>query len=930
MGWVGESGMRCPHCYTEVAESSRFCSDCGTHLRLPKTLKIPLQKLLPGSLFAQRFQIIEELGSGGMGTVYRVLDTNVGEEVALKLIRADIITEPKTIKRFRNEMKFTRQIPHRYVCRMYDLGESEGTTYITMEYVCGEDLKSFIRRSGLLAIPKALSVAKQVCEGLEEAHRVGVVHRDLKSSNVMIDEDGNARIMDFGIARSLKTKDDTGFGVLIGTPEYMSPEQVETTNVDHRSDIYSLGIILFEMLTGSVPFRGDTPVSLALKHRKDIPPEPRDINPEIPEGVSRCILRCLEKDKEKRFQSASEVREVLENVVRDYSTTDRILPNKESADTKLQRSPALKRWRIMALLIAILVVVGIGIQFFQRESPALVTDLKMMVVLPFENLGPPEDEYFADGITEEIHSRLSSLKGLGVISRTSARHYKQSEKTAKQIGEELGVDYVLEGTVQWDRSSDGAGRVRVTPQLIRVSHDTQLWSERYDRILEDIFSVQADIAEQVAKQLDLAILAPARAALDVEPTDNLEAYQYYLKGKEHEYMGWLGSSAAEFEQAIEMYDRATSLDPEFALAYTEKSLIHSRLHFFGEDNTKDRLEKAKEALDRALELEPELQEAQLALAFFYYWGLLDYDRALEVFESVQKSHPNVSAELKGFVQRRQGKWEESLETLESAYKLNPRYSQLAYEIGLSYLAMRQYERADIWFDRVLSINPDRLSPQLGKIAIYVCENGDIQAASALLESLPDHQLSDIMHFTLGMFQRKYNQVFAALEALTYDSYRAQHFLFHKNLAIAQLYQAKGDRTRVKSYADAARTYLESALQDQPGDPRFHAALGLAYAYLGRRQDALREGSRAVTLYPVSKDATMGPLYILNLARIHTIIGDYEKAIDHLEYLLSIPSFEFLWQIVSVRCLELDPMWDPLRGHPEFQKLLIEDRTLIQN
>ncbi len=904
--------MRCTNCFSENPGTSRYCTDCGTRLQVSKTLKFSPLKLPRGSLFARRYQIVEELGTGGMGTIYRALDTKVDEEVALKLIRSDIAADPKTIRRFRNEMKFTRQIPHRNVCKMYDLGESEDTTYITMEYVRGEDLKSFIRRSGILTISKAISVAKQVCEGLREAHRLGVVHRDLKSSNIMIDKDGNARIMDFGIARSLKAKDDTGAGILFGTPEYMSPEQVETTKVDHRADIYSLGIILFEMLTGGVPFKGDTPVTVALKHRKAAPPDLRDINPDIPGDLDVLILRCLEKDKEARFQSASDVFRALEDIGREFATTERIIPLKK---------PSFRRWGLIALLFALAIIVGFSIRFFPNGNPALLSDLKMMVVLPFENLGSPEDEYFADGISEEINNRLSALQGLGIISRTSAKHYKQSDRTVKQIGTELGVDYVLEGSVQWDRSGDGAGRVRVIPQLIRVRDDTQLWSERYDRVLEDIFSVQADIAEQVARQLDLTILAPAREALYAQPTKNLEAYNYYLKGKEHEYLGWLNSSTPDFEQAIEMYDQATLLDPGFTLAYTEKSLIHSRLYFFGEDNTQERLRKAKEAVDRALELQPDLPESQAALAFYFYWGMLDFDRALEVFESMQKAHPNISPELKGFIQRRQGKWEESLETLESAFKFNPRYSQLAYEIGLSYLAMRNYELASIWFDRVLSINPKRLSPRLGKIAISVCADWDIQEASALLETLPDHQLTDLMRFTLGMFERKYQEVLAALDILPYDFFEAQHFLFHKNLAYAQAYTATKDVSRMRSHADRARTFLETSLQGHTDDPRYHAALGIAYAYLGRKQDAVREGTQAVSLLPVSKDAAMGPIYVLNLARIFTIVGEHEKAIERLEYLFSVPSYEYLWHIVSGSCLKLDPTWDPLRGRPRFQQML---------
>jgi len=551
----------------------------------------------------------------------------------------------------------------------------------------------------------------------------------------------------------------------------------------------------------------------------------------------------------------------------------------------------------------------------------LPTEATLLVVLPFENLGPPGDEYFADGITEEITSRLAALHGLGVISRTSAKQYKKTDMTTQQIGKELGADYVLEGAVRWDRSAEGNGRVRVTPQLIRVSDDTHLWVERYDRVINDIFSVQSEIAEEVAKQLDLTVLEPDRRALYEKPTDNLEAYDHYLKGKEHEYKGWSYSDDQEFDLAIENLEKATELDPDFALAYVQISLIHSRMYFFGDNRTTERLVKSRAAVDSALALQPDLPEAQVALAFYYYWGLLDYDRAEEIFKSVQKAQPNSPPELLGYIQRRQGKWEQSLAILEKAFKLNPRHSQLAYEIGLSYQGIRSYEKADEWFNRALSINPKRLTPRLGKIGTYVLSKGNTKEALALLETLPQHQLTDYMWLTLGMLERNYQEVLDRLASLSYDSFEGQHFYFHKDLAFAAVYHAMKEWPLMKTRAESARIALEEAVRENPGDPRFHAALGLAYAYLGRKADAVQEGNHAVKLHPVSKDAAFGPCYILNLARIYTVIGEYEQAIDHLEHLLSIPSAEFLWQSVSIPLLRIDPQWDLLREYPKFQRLL---------
>jgi serine/threonine protein kinase len=330
--------MKCPKCHFDNPEESAFCSKCGTQIRpssaeMPfsqtETLKTPIKELTTGSTFADRYQVIEELGKGGMGRVYKVFDTKIKEKIALKLIRPGIALDEETIERFGTEIRLARKIVHKNVCRMFDLGEAEGTHFITMEYVHGDDLKAIIRKFGQLSPGQALAIAKQVCEGLGEAHRLGIVHRDLKSQNIMIDEEGNARIMDFGIARSLKGKGITGAGIIIGTPEYMSPEQVEGKEVDQRSDIYSLGLILYEMVTGRVPFEGDTPFTVGVKQKSEKPNDPKQLNPNLPDDLSRVILRCLEKDKTDRFQSAAELEADLAKIEKGIPTTQRQIPKPE-------------------------------------------------------------------------------------------------------------------------------------------------------------------------------------------------------------------------------------------------------------------------------------------------------------------------------------------------------------------------------------------------------------------------------------------------------------------------------------------------------------------------------------------------------------------------------------------------------------------------
>jgi len=919
--------MECPKCYSENPDDSSFCGKCATPLPSleeisaspTKTLEKVPDELTRGTTFAARYEVIEELGKGGMGKVYRVFDKKIEEEVALKLIRHEISSDKKTIERFRNELKISRKIAHRNVCKMYDLGEERGTHYITMEYVSGKSLKGMIGMMGQLSAGQVVFIAKQVCEGLAEAHRLGVVHRDLKPSNIIIDREGNARIMDFGIARSLRAKGITGPGVMIGTPEYMSPEQVEGKQVDLRSDIYSLGVILYEMMTGKLPFEGDNSLSIALKHKTEEPPDPGHYNSQIPEALSQLILRCMKKDKNKRYKDAKELLSELTKIEEGISTVERIIPAKKPTPSKEITVTFRKRWVMILAIFAAVVVAGVAILYFMNNKPALDLEQKMLVVLPFENLGPPEDEYFAEGLTEELTNRLSALHGLGVISRTSAKMYKDTDKTIKQIGEELGVDYVLEGSVRWDRTPEGRGRVRITPQLIRVSYETHFWSDSFDRVIEDIFSVQSEIAEKVTRELDITVLEPERNALLAKPTDSLEAYDYFLKGIKHHNQGWFNGEPKEFDLAVELLEKAVELDPDFILAHIRISLVHSWMYFSGWDRAEERLEKSKAAVDRALELEPDLPEAQLALGFYYYRALRDYDRASEIFEFVQKARPNISPRLLGYIQRRQGKWEESLENLKKAFKLNPRDHDIPQQIGLSYRFLRRYQEAEAWFNRSLSINPNNNSVKLAIAGLSLLARGNTKEARNLLEELSQLRGAKSMLINIAWLDRNYQEVIDLIESFSDDSFYDPKFIYQKDLALASAYSAMKDWSLMKTHAESALIMLEKLVKENPNDSRFHGSLGAVYAYLDRKEEAIREGMRAISLSPLSKDAIGGHGFIYNLALIYTLVGQYEDALSQLEYLFSIPAGD----IISVLTLQLDPDWDPLRENPRFKRLVEE-------
>ncbi|HCS49650.1 MAG TPA: hypothetical protein DIW61_15945 [Candidatus Aminicenantes bacterium] len=886
---------------------------------MTETLQTPVHELTTGSTFAGRFQVIEELGHGGMGKVYKVFDTKIKEKVALKLIRPEVASDKDTIERFSNEIRLARKIGHRNVCRMFDLGEAEGAHFITMEYVHGEDLKSMIRMSGSLSVGMLLSVGKQVADGLAEAHSLGVIHRDLKPQNIMIDKNGNAKVMDFGIARSVREKGITGPSVMIGTPEYMSPEQAEAKEVDLRSDLYSLGIILYEMATNHVPFEGETSLSIAMKHKGETPKDPRSLNPNVPADLSGVILKCLEKDKTKRYQSASDVHSELEKIEKGIPTTERIQPKTRATTTRGATVTIKRRWilatsvLILALLAAFTFLIWRGIK---AKRGTVSAHNKVLAVLPFENLGPIEDEYFADGITDEITNSLSTLYGIDVISRNSAGQYKKTAKTIKQIKEELNVDYVLSGTVRWEKESGQLGRVRVSPHLIRTEDDTQVWSNTYDQAVEDIFGIQTRIADNVIKQLDFTILEPERRILEARPTNNPEAYDCFLRANSLAPVDTL--SPQECELAIGLYEKAVRLDPKFVQAYIALSVFHSAVYHAGIDRTEARLAKSKAAVDRALELAPDLPGGKKALAYYYYWGYLDYDRALEILESVRRARPNNPPTFIGFIQRRKGKWTDALGILEDVFKLNPRDSEAASEIALTKMSMRKYEDAESWEDRSLSLNPQYIQAKADKARSLYLRTGTTEEAGALVKALTPGPWSDYLGVLLATADRDWKSVLDKLDSISLDSFDVFSLsYFDKNLAYAQAFLAQKDSSNARRYADLARAASDKSVNENPVDPRYHSSLGLAYAYLGRKDEAIREGYQAVTLYPISKDALNGPSFVVNLAQIFVITGEYEKGLEKLEFLMSIPAGYY----ISAGSLRKDPAWDPLRDQPRFRRLI---------
>jgi TolB-like protein/Flp pilus assembly protein TadD len=880
----------------------------------------------------RHYRILERLGAGGMGEVYLAEDAKLKRQVALKVLPPEMAGSGERLERFQREAETLAALDHPNIVTIYSVEEDHGVRFLTMQLVKGKRLSELIPKGGM-PVQRIFDIAIPLADALAAAHEQGVIHRDLKPSNIMVTDRGQVKVLDFGLAKllpeaapslgtELATEPLTAEGRLVGTMPYMSPEQLEGRDLDSRSDIFSLGVLLFEMATGERPFQGDTSVSLISSIVRDTPPSVDRLRRELPHHLGRVIGHCLEKDAEQRYQSVKDVRNELAALRKEIDSGDAQPGSAAVTTAQLPR----RRWGPVAAGVGVVLVVLAALWLGRLQAPSVqIADAPaqrpMIVVLPFENLGSPEEEYFADGMTEEITSRLAVVPGLGVISRTSAMQYKEDRPSLRQIGEELGVDYVLEGTVRWAKGGDGPGRVRITPQLIRVEDDSHLWANSYDRVIEDVFEIQSDIASRVVERLGVDLLLEEQQELDARPTENLAAYQAYLRGL---YYSARAGAAQNLHLALNHLERAVELDPGFALAFSELSKVHSFLIHFGLDPSVEREEAAKRAAERALALDPEAPQVRLDTAYYYYTAHKDYSRALEELRLAERGLPEEPdiLFLKALIFRRQGRWEDALAPMRKAVQLNPRDSRTPQELGVTHWHLRQYEEAERGHEQAITLEPNQIYAYYTKVWMHWSQ-GNLGEARAVLEAMPPSDEQRVLWTWVWqeIYEGDYRGAIDRLDAASRDWIRIAKYAFPKSMLEGLAYSLMEERELARESFESARELLEGEVGRSPEDHRLHSALGISYAFLGLTDAAIREGKRATELYPLSKDAFFGLIPQEDLAFIYTKVGEHEAALELIELLLSVPSR------ISTPFLELDPRWEPLRDHPRFRQLLEKYRQV---
>jgi serine/threonine protein kinase/tetratricopeptide (TPR) repeat protein len=856
------------------------------------------------------YQIVEKLGEGGMGVVYKAEDTKLKRTVALKFLPPALSSNQEANERFIQEAQAASSLEHPNICTIYEIDETEdGQMFIVMACYEGESLKKKIEREPL-ELESAINIASQIAAGLARAHEAGITHRDIKPANIIVTERGEVKILDFGLAKLAGRAQLTKTGSTIGTVAYMSPEQARGEEVDHQTDIWSLGVVLYEMLAGQLPFRGEYEQAIMYSILNEEPEPLTSARIGVPIQVEKIVDKAIAKAPANRYQQTDELLADLIKVKKEFELSK---PSDSIYISPLKRKFIQKKFLPLFIGVFVMLVLILGLQqILKREqsSTVKVTNEKSIAVLPFATITKTEeDESFTDGIHDDILTQLAKVGDLKVIARTSVMQYKNTEKRISEIATELSVNSILEGTVR-----RVGNRVRVSAQLIEAKTENHLWAETYDREYADIFAIQSDVAEKIALALKAELTPAEKRSISQEPTENLEAYNYYLKAN---YFFNNYYSKEKYIEAAQMYEKAIELDPGFVLAYAKLVKVNTLLYNFKTwDHTPGRLEKCKAALRKAIELAPDLPEVRAAKGYYLEWIEKDYQLALAEYDTALRNSPNNSVLLSsmGTLFLRQGDAEMATKYFIKSYELDPQSSNQAYLVSWSYMLQRKWDEAEQWIDTHISLHPENALGYYKKTEICIYGYGDLEKARSVVEDGQKHIKNfDKTYYPwmIELYSRNYQKAFTILEA---DSTRPQAYAVSKGQVLDFMEQHE----KAKVTYEFAKSLLEKLVIESPDNAFYHVWLGLVYAGLGNKAEALRYGKKATELHPIHSDPWgSGEDILLQMAQINILVGEYEKAIEQIETLLSIPSPVTKWR------LKLDPIYDPIRDHPGFKKLVAD-------
>jgi len=837
------------------------------------------------------YEILEEVGRGGMGVIYRARQRHSGRIVALKRVVTYHADSHETLARFRREAGAAASLDHPNILPVYEVSETEdGLPFFSMKFATGGSLRT--GASGLRREPReCVRLMAKIARAIEYAHTHGILHRDLQPGNILLDARGEPLVSDFGLAKWLDEDSDlTRTLTTFGTPGYIAPEQAEGAHFGPAADIYSLGAILFNLLAGRPPFIGANALSVIRQAAATPAPRLRSFVSSLDRDLEIIVARCLERDPKARYQTAGALAEDLERWLEGRPIIARPVRAPARVFRWSRRNPILASAGSTCLLLALAVVWLLGEKFVAPKTPV---PEKSVAVLPFENLSrDPDNAFFADGVQDEILTDLARIADLKVIGRTSVMQYKSGvARDLREIGQQLGVAHLVEGTVQ--RSGN---RVRVNAQLVDARTDRRSWGQIYERDLPDVFAIESEIATAIAGELNAKLSPNEKSEIERPTTGDIPAFDLYTRANNLLLTAsFRDDDRGHLRQAADLLNQAVVRDPAFFQAYCQLAYTHDRLYFDGFDHTPARLAVAEAAIQMAFRLRPDAGEAHLARAQNLYWGYLDYDGALAQLEVARQSLPNDARifQLMGYVQRRQGRWDESARDLERAVELDPHDLETLHQIATNYDLFRSYAEETLVLDRALAIEPNHAETKVIRANVDLDWRADTQPLHQVIDEIRAGNPVGVRGIAnnwliCALAERDDAAAKKALIALGETPFVDGSVQWNHPLVEGLIARMMKDDSRARAAFTAARAEQEKVVQAEPNHGPARCVLGLIDAALGRKEEALREGRRAVELLPMEKDAIRGKAMIRYLAKIAAWVGDNDLACEQLAIATRLP------------------------------------------